>query len=369
MLRDPRLEKLAKLLVHHSIRMEKNETVMIYAPTKAKPLVIELLKEIRNSGGNPVVELKDSDIERELIMAQTDKSLKRDYLWLERQLDDIDCMIHIRASESDYTNVDVPSDKLMNVRKNIQPLQSRRLGKKWVLLNYPTEGAAHKAKMSYEQYFDYLFACMNVDYKKMEEAFEPLKKLMEKTDKVKIVGPGTDLTFSIKGLNVVPCAGENNIPDGEIFTAPVKTSVNGVISYNCPSAYRGKVFNNVKLEFANGKIVNASADDDLDVLEEIFNTDAGARYVGEFAIGVNPMITKPMINTLYDEKIAGSIHFTPGNSYDHCPNGNNSAVHWDLVLIQTPEYGGGEIYFDDVLIRKDGLFVLDSLKGLNPTNL
>ncbi|MFA7076200.1 MAG: aminopeptidase, partial [Candidatus Izemoplasmatales bacterium] len=190
-----------------------------------------------------------------------------------------------------------------------------------------------------------------------------------KTDKVRIVSPNTDLRFSIKGLNVVPCAGENNIPDGEIFTAPVKDSVNGVIQYNTPSAYRGRVFNDIKLKFKDGKIVEATADDNLDVLEEIFNTDEGARYVGEFAIGVNPKVSTPMTNTLFDEKIAGSIHFTPGNSYDHCPNGNKSSIHWDLVLIQTEAYGGGEIYFDDVLIRKNGIFVIESLKGLNPENL
>jgi aminopeptidase len=369
MFKDSRIEALSKTLVHHSIKMQKGENVMIYGPVKAKQLILQLLKEIRANGGNPIVELSDDDITREMLLAQTDQALKRKYRWLEVQLEDIDCMIHIRALDSDYTNADVPSELLMNERKNILPLQSKRLGKKWVLLNYPTEGAAHKAKMSYEQYFDYLFDVMNVDYKLMEEAFNPLKELMEKTDRVKIVGPGTNLEFSIKGLNVIPCAGENNIPDGEIFTAPVKDSVNGTISYNTPSAYRGRVFNNVKLTFKGGKIIDASADDNLDVLEEIFNTDEGSRYVGEFAIGVNPKIKHPMTNTLFDEKIAGSIHFTPGNSYDHCPNGNKSSVHWDLVLIQTKEYGGGEIYFDGELIRKDGIFVKESLKGLNPENL
>ncbi len=369
MLRDPRIEKLAKTLINHSISMQPGENVMIYGSWKAKPLILVLVEEIRKQKGNPIVELSDDDISRELLLSQNEKMLNRKYRWLEFKLRDIDCMIHIRSSESDYVNADVPTKFLLNERANIQPLQSIRLGKKWVLLNYPTEGAAQKAKMSYAQYFDYLFDVMNVDYKKMGEAFKPLKELMEKTDQVHIVGPGTDLRFSIKGINVIPCAGENNIPDGEIFTAPVKDSVNGTIAYNTPSAFRGKVFNNVKLTFENGKIVKATADDHLDALEEIFNTDAGARYVGEFAIGVNPKITKPMTNTLYDEKIAGSIHFTPGNSYDHAPNGNNSSVHWDLVLIQTEEYGGGQIYFDDVLVRKDGIFIIDELKGLNPENL
>jgi len=203
----------------------------------------------------------------------------------------------------------------------------------------------------------------------MNAAFVPLKNLMEKTDKVRIVAKGTDLSFSVKGIAAIPCAGNYNIPDGEIFTAPVRNSVNGTIAYNAPSPQRGTVFSGVTLTFKDGKITDAKADQDPELLQSIFNTDEGARYVGEFAIGVNPLVTRPMGDTLFDEKIAGSIHFTPGRCYTEAPNGNDSAVHWDLVLIQTPEYGGGELYFDDVLIRKDGRFVLPELSGLNPENL
>jgi aminopeptidase len=261
----------------------------------------------------------------------------------------------------------------MEIKKKIaakmDPLTSRRLGKKWVLLNYPTEGNAHKAKMSFDAYFDYIIEVSAVNYAKMNDAFAPLKKLMENTDRVRLTAPGTDLSFSIKGIPVIPCAGEYNIPEGEIFTAPVKNSVNGVITYNTPSPQSGSVFTHVSLTFENGRIISASADQDLELLESVFNTDEGARFVGEFAIGVNPLVTKPMGDTLFDEKIAGSIHFTPGRSYDEAPNGNTSAIHWDLVLIQTPEFGGGEIYFDERLIRKDGRFVIPELAGLNPENL
>jgi aminopeptidase len=300
-----------------------------------------------------------------MYLSQTEKQLDTLMKWLEFKLKDIDGFISIRSLESDYTNADC-SKQVLDHRKKMQPLQKTRLGKKWVLLNYPTEGGAHKAKMSFEQYIDYMLDVMNVDYEKMDRDFEPLRKLMEKTDKVRIVSPETDLSFSIKGINVVPCSGQNNIPDGEIYTAPVKDSVNGTITYNTPSPFRGIVFDKVSLTFENGKIIKCSAANNQEMLEEIFNTDEGARYVGEFAIGVNPKITQPMTNTLYDEKIAGSIHFTPGMSYEAAPNGNNSAIHWDLVLIQTPEFGGGEIYFDDVLIRKDGMFVIEELMPLNP---
>ena len=219
--------------------------------------------------------------------------------------------------------------------------------------------------MKYDDFYNYSLDVMNVDYESLNEKIKPLKELMEKTDKVRILGPNTDLTFSIKGLPAVPCCGTANIPDGELYTAPVKNSVNGIITYNTPSPYNGNIFNNIKLEFKDGKIINAKSDSNTDELTEIFNTDEGARYVGEFSLGFNPMITKPMGDILYDEKIMGSLHFTPGRCYEDCDNGNISSIHWDLVLIQTEEYGGGEIYFDDVLIRKDGKFVLDNLKHLN----
>jgi aminopeptidase len=191
---------------------------------------------------------------------------------------------------------------------------------------------------------------------------------LDRTDKVRIIGKGTDISFSKKGIGSVKCDGERNIPDGEIYTAPVRDSVNGVITYNTPAVYRGFVFNDIRFEFKDGKIINATAND-TKRLNEALDTDEGARYIGEFAIGVNPYILDPMMDTLFDEKIMGSIHFTPGQCYDETDNGNKSAVHWDLVAIHTPEYGGGEIWFDDVLVRKDGRFVVEELLGLNPENL
>jgi aminopeptidase len=369
MLRDPRLHQLATTLIEYSVRMQPNETVMIYASLKAKPLVLELIQVIRSHQGIALVELSDDEISRELSLGTNEKSLDVNYRWLDRKLDDMDCIIHIRGSESDYTSADVPMEIKRKVATKMNPLAAKRLGKKWVLLNYPTEGNAHKAKMSFDMYFDYIVDVSNVDYSKMDAAFKPLKALMETTDKVRILGPKTDLSFSIKGIPVVPCAGEYNIPDGEIFTAPIKNSVNGIITYNTPSPQSGLVFSGVSLTFENGKIIKETADQDQAQLEAIFNTDDGARYVGEFAIGVNPLISTPMSNTLFDEKIAGSIHFTPGRCYDEASNGNSSAIHWDLVLIQTPEFGGGEIYFDGRLIRKDGRFVIPELFGLNPENL
>jgi aminopeptidase len=207
-----------------------------------------------------------------------------------------------------------------------------------------------------------------MDYPKMGKAMIPLEKRMKKADKVHIKGPGTDLAFSIKGIGAKKCEGSRNIPDGEVFSCPTLKSANGVIQFNTPTLYSGTKFDNVRLELKDGKVVNATANNPKR-LNEILDTDAGARFIGEFAIGFNPHIQTPMCDILFDEKIAGSLHFTPGQAYEDCGNGNKSAIHWDMVLIQRKEWGGGEIWFDGELIRKDGLFVPKDLKPLNPENL
>jgi aminopeptidase len=222
--------------------------------------------------------------------------------------------------------------------------------------------------MSTEAFADYFFKVCTLDYSRLSQAMEPLIERLNQADSVRIVGPGTDLSFSIAGLKAVKCDGHRNIPDGEVYTAPVKDSVNGHITYNTPALYQGISFENIRFDFKQGKIIQATSNH-TDRLNQILDTDAGARYIGEFSFGLNPFITQPILDTLFDEKITGSIHFTPGNCYDECSNGNQSAIHWDLVLIQTPAYGGGEIYVDEVLIRKDGRFVLPELQVLNPENL
>ena len=173
---------------------------------------------------------------------------------------------------------------------------------------------AQQAGMSTEAFEDFYFQVCTIDYAKMAEAMKSLKSLMERTDRVHITGPGTDLEFSIKGIPVVPCPGENNIPDGEVFTAPVRESVNGFIIFNTPSIQRGKTFKDIRFEFENGRIVKATADQ-TEELNKILDIDEGARFIGEFSLGVNPNILAPMKDTLFDEKICGSFHFTPGACY------------------------------------------------------
>ena len=277
--------------------------------------------------------------------------------------------IAIRGGDNAYETADVPDDKkrLYSVHYS-QPVHSniRVPHTKWVVLRYPSPAMAQQAGMSTEQFEDFYYRVCTLDYSRMSKAMDPLVRRMEAADKVRITGPGTDLSFSIKGQKAIKCDGRMNIPDGEIYTAPIRDSVEGVLQYNTPSLYQGQTHENIRFVFKKGQIVEATGSR-KEALDSILNTDAGARYIGEFAIGVNPYITEPMKDTLFDEKIAGSFHFTPGNCYDEAPNGNKSAVHWDLVCIQRKDYGGGEMWFDNELIRKDGLFVPADLQPLNPS--
>ena len=364
---DKRLEKLSNTIVNYSIKVKENDRGLIqYENSECKPLVKCLIKDIYKNKGLPSVKLVDNELYA-LIKEKANSKVMDEIVKMKKyEVDNFDCFIRICYTENEYEDKNVDTAIRNELGAKSRSVDDVRINeRRWVLLNYPSLVDAYKAKMKYDDFYNFSLNVMNVDYESLNEKIKPLKNLMEKTDKVRILGPNTDITFSIKGMKAIPCCGTANIPDGELYTAPVKDSVNGVITYNTPSPYRGNIFNNIRLEFKDGKIINATSLENQKELEEIFDTDEGARYVGEFSLGFNPMITNPMGDILYDEKIMGSLHFTPGCCYDDCNNGNKSSIHWDLVLIQTEEFGGGEIYFDDVLIRKDGKFVLSELDDLN----
>lgn len=369
---DPRIVKLAKGLVQYSCNVQKGEKVYIhYTGAATKDLARQLIKEVYQVGGVPFAHYTDPQVQRELLLEASEEQVRLMAEVDAMEMSRMDCYIAIRGADNVSELSDVPSEKMqMYDRYYSTPVHHEiRIPKtKWVVLRYPNAAMAQLSDTSVEAFEDFYFQVCTLDYSKMSKAMDALVKYMERTDKVRLVGPGTDLTFSIKGISAVPCAGNCNIPDGEVYTAPVRDSVNGTLSYNTPSVFRGFTFENISFTFENGKIVKAVAND-TQKINEVLDTDEGARYIGEFAIGVNPYILEPMKDTLFDEKIQGSIHFTPGNCYEDAPNGNVSAIHWDLVWIQRPEYGGGEIYFDDVLIRKDGRFVVPELECLNPENL
>lgn len=360
-------EKLSKVIVNYSLKVKENDRVLItYMSDSSKNLVKLLIKDIVLNKGIPFVKRIDNDINAVLLENTLNNRIDELKKHGQQEVDAYDCFINIRYNENEYEEKNVSKQIRSKIGEaTLKAREIRTNERRWVLLNYPSKLDAYKAKMSYEEFYQYAFKAMTFDYSKMLEQIKPLKELMEKTDNVRITSPHTDITFSIKNIPVIPCLGESNIPDGEIFTAPVKESVNGTITYNTPSPYNGNIFEHVSLTFKNGKIINATCDNEEEKLIDILNTDEGSRYIGEFSIGLNPYVRNPVGDILFDEKIIGSIHFTPGAAYKEAYNGNDSSVHWDMVLIQREEYGGGNIYFDDVLIRENGKFVLEELKHLN----
>ena len=367
---DPRLDKLANVLTTHSTKVQPGEFVLIEGIDIPQEMVIALIRAVRNAGGIPLVELKQNRIQREIILGGDDAGIKLIGEYEIYRMEKVQAYIGIRGSHNITEMSDVPAEAMQRYQKYwIRPLNDIRVPHtKWVVLRWPYPAMEQQAQMSTEAFEDYYFDVCTLDYSRMERAMVPLKSLMEETDEVHIVGEDTDLRFSIKDIPIIPCAGEKNMPDGECFTAPVRDSVNGTIRFNTPTIYQGTTFTDIRLRFENGKIVEATANN-TERLNAILDTDEGARYIGEFAIAFNPYITSPMLDILFDEKIAGSFHFTPGQAYEEADNGVRSAVHWDMVMIQTPEHGGGEMSFDGNLIRKDGRFVHPALEALNPENL
>lgn len=370
-MRDPRNETLAQILVTYSTRVQPGEVVYIHGIGAETTHLVECtLSQVLKAGGVPVVHMAEPRHSRRFALEADDPTMER---LGELNLADIkqaQVYIAIRGGDNAFELADVPGARMQKLTQVMKPSLDYRVKQtKWVVLRYPNPSMAQLAQTSSEAFADFYYRVCCLDYSRMNEAMDALKARMERTDQVRICTPTTDLRFSIQGIPAVKCAGEMNIPDGECFTAPVRESVQGVIQFNAPTVRDGVAFDDVRLEFRDGKVVSASARARTERLNELLDTDDGARYLGEFSFGVNPCILEPMRDILFDEKIAGSVHFALGNSYDEAPNGNVSAVHWDLIQIHRPEYGGGEIFLDGELIRKDGRFVVPDLVSLNPENL
>jgi len=366
---DPRYRTLADLLVGYSTQVKKGQKVLLDMIDVPDAFTVALARSVRDAGAIPLIETRHTRVTRELLCGMTEEqaTIMRDIEMA--RMKKVQSYIAIRGAVNTSENSDVPGDSMSLYSKVMRPVLNYRVNKtRWCVLRWPTPSMAQAANMSTEAFEDFYFDVCTLNYRKMGKAMETLEKLMARTDKVVLKGPGTDLSFSIKGVGAKACKGDRNIPDGEVFSCPLKYSVNGVIQYNTPSVYAGTRFENVRLVLKNGKIVEATANQ-TERINQIFDTDPGARYIGEFSLGLNPRILNPMNDILFDEKIAGSLHFTPGQAYEDCGNGNKSAIHWDMVLIQRPEWGGGEVWFDGKLIRKDGLFVPKSLQKLNPDQL
>ncbi len=369
MIIDPRITLLAQGLTGFSTDLQKGERVLIDAFDVPDSIVIALMRETRRRGAHPYVQLHRARITRELSLGAEEAQFAPHADVELARMQKMDAYIALRGSDNIFEGSDIPATKVQLVSRLMKPVLDHRVGKtKWVVLRWPTSSMAQQAGLSTEAFEEFYLKVCTLDYRRLTPGMAALKKLMDATDRVHIKGPGTDLRFSIKGIGSQPCGGIRNIPDGEVYSCPVKESVEGVVQYNAPTVYLGTSFDHIRLVFRQGRIVEATASN-TKRLNEILDSDAGARYIGEFALGFNPHILEPMRDILFDEKIAGSFHFTPGQAYEEVGNGNKSQVHWDMVCIQRPEYGGGEIWFDGKLVRKDGLFVPKSLHKLNPAYL
>jgi aminopeptidase len=362
---DARFDQLAKLLVEYSIRLKRNEKVLIESFDVPDEMIIALLRAVRRAGGIAFVQIQRAQVNRALALDATERQLNLASAHELARMKKMDAYIALRGSNNVTELSDVPVEQMKLLTKKMRPVIDQRVKKtKWVVLRWPTPSMAQLAGTSTEAFEDFYFDVCTLDYRRLQPGMKALKALLERTDRVEIKGPGTDLRFSIKGIPAVICGGDRNIPDGEVFTAPVKDSVEGHVSFNAPTIYQGTSFDGIRLDFRRGKIVEATSNESKK-LNDILDSDAGARYIGEFSLAFNPRILQPIRDILFDEKIAGSFHFTPGQAYEEADNGNRSQVHWDMVSIQRPEYGGGEICFDGKLIRRDGEFLQKQLRSLN----
>jgi aminopeptidase len=363
---DARIDALARQLVRYSTALKKGEKVLIDLHDVPDSIGLALIRETRAKGALPFLRVHQGRLTREMLKGAEDAQYSVIAKHLLAEMKDMDAYIAIRGGTNIAETSDVPAERMKLAMKHMRPVLDHRVKKtKWCVLRWPSPSMAQQAGMSTEAFEDFYFKVCLLDYQAIRPAMVALQKLMNKTDKVHITGPGTDLRFSIKDIPTLVSCGNYNVPDGEVFTSPVKDSVEGFITYNAPTIYQGIPFDHIRLEFSKGKIIKAEAGGKTKQINKILDSDAGARYIGEFALGVHPLIREPMRDILFDEKIAGSFHFTPGQAYEDADNGNRSQVHWDMVCIQRKDYGGGEIRFDGKLIRKDGLFVPKAFAKLN----
>lgn len=366
---DPRFDKLARLLTAYSTKLQPGDRVLIDAFDIPAEMIVALIRATRETGALPFVQIHQARVSREIAIAAEEEQLEFAASQELSRMKKMNAYIAIRGGHNVTEMSDVPADKMKLVARKMKPVLDWRVKKtRWCVLRWPTPSMAQLAGMSTEHFENFFFDVCTLDYQKMVPGMRALKELMDKTDKVEIKGPGTDLRFSIKNIPAVTCGGTHNIPDGEVFTAPVKASVQGHVTFNAPTIYQGTAFDSVRLEFKDGKIVGATANN-TEKLNRILDSDPGARYIGEFSLAFNPHILHPMRDILFDEKIRGSFHFTPGQCYEETENGNRSQVHWDMVNIQREDYGGGTIHFDGKLIRENGRFIPKSIQSLNPERL
>lgn len=351
---DPRIAKQAEILVNYSLKVKRGENVIISGSFEAKPLMLEIYKLLIKKGANEVkVHFEDSEFTEEFFKNATKTQLSTFPKTRMNEIMEMDCYIHIGSEKNTRALSNIDPNKISLRSKTIRPITNFRVeNTRWVITRFPTNAQAQEANMSLADYEDFVFASINeVDWKALKSEQENLRKLMDKTKRVRIVGKDTDLAISIEGRKAANAYGSHNMPDGEVFTSAVENSAQGHITYDYPALYMGKEFTNIRLEFKKGKVVSATADKGEKNLNKILDMDEGARFIGELGIGNNFGIKKHTKSILFDEKIGGSIHIALGKGYAETLSKNTSALHWDMIKDLR---NGGELWFDDVMVQRNG---------------
>ena len=368
-----RLKSFAKTIVEHCCAVQPGERVLVEVTGCEDALAAEVIRAVYDAGGVPFYSQIWDSLQAAWLERAGGEDIRKRAEWDEARMREMDVYIGLRSNANSFDLSAVPADKTSLYRREYEtPVHFRtRIPKtRWLVTRIPNASMAQNAGMPTREFEEFYYSCCGIDYDRFRARMQPLAEAMRSAHNVRIKGEGVDLRFEMCGAGVSVCSGTRNIPAGEVFSAPALESVEGYIRYNIPVRFNGMEFKGVRLGFERGRIVDIRCESgDAAALEAIFDTDEGARYIGEFAMGTNPFVDRVVGDILFDEKAAGSFHFTPGNSYEGCGNGNKSGIHWDMVYRMQSEYGGAEIWFDDTLIECDGLFVPDELQPLNPENL
>ncbi len=366
---NPIINKYADVLVNYSTKVTKGDLVIIYARGyEAQPLVKEIYKLCLINGANPIVRTSMDELAETFIKYASDEQLEYIDEMSKIEVEKADVMIFIGAPSNIKNMANADTDKVAKRSKASRPILAKRLERsacgdmRWVIADYPTNALAQEASMSLEEYSEFLINSCYLDldnptqkWIEIERKQKRIADILNKTTKLRIKGDKTDITFSTEGRTWIPCSGNMNFPDGEIFTSPVENSANGTIYFDFPQNYHGSTSKEVYLTLKDGKVVEASAEVGNDFLQSMLNMDEGSRFVGEIAIGTNERIQNVTGNILFDEKIGSSIHMALGSSYPEAGGKNQSGLHWDMIKNMK---NNGEIYADDKLIYKDGKFII-----------
>ncbi len=352
---DQRIEKAADILVNYSTRVKQGEIVQIITSPIAQDLTLEIYKNVIQNGAHATIHNSVPGATNIYYKYASEKQLKHFPEIAFEEIKKTDAFIAISAPLNTRELSQIDPKRVSIRQKTLEKISEWRVKKtRWVLFDFPTSAFAQEADMSLSEFEDFVYGATNIDWEKESKKLDKVRDLVNKTGKVRIVAKDTDITFSIKGRNCVSGNGSYNMPDGEVFTSVVEDSANGKISFSFPTIYGAREVEGIVLEFKDGKVIKATAKKNQDYLNHMLDQDKGARYIGEFGIGLNYNIQRHIKNILFDEKCGGTIHLALGRSYEECKGKNKSVLHWDMICDLR---GGGEIYFDGKLVSKNGKFL------------